>query len=203
MQDITPLESKVFGEALTTLERAFVNDPVYAWLFPDPRRRSLGVRLLHRVVLEYGVRHGRVMDSHQGKAVAIWITPGYGISAAGMIRCGILTVPYRVGLGRFARLAGAHAAMERFHREHMPEPHWQLLMLGVLPGWQRRGLGSALVEEGLDRAGQAGCPCYVETCDERNLPFYRRHGFRVLGSAPLGPGGPAGWAMRRDALRTG
>jgi ribosomal protein S18 acetylase RimI-like enzyme len=157
--------------------------------------------LLHRVLLDYAVRYGRVMGSDQERAVAIWLAPDHHIRAAGMIRCGILEVPWRIGLGQFARLVRSHAVMERFRKEYLPEPHWQLRVLGVLPGWQRRGLGSALVREGLARADRDFRPCYVETCDERNLAFYRRHGFRVLGSAPLGPGGPAGWALRRDAPR--
>jgi ribosomal protein S18 acetylase RimI-like enzyme len=71
-------------------------------------------------------------------------------------------------------------------------------IVGVDPELQDRGLGSALVKEGLTRADQANCPCYLETSEERNLAFYERYGFAVLEAAPLGAGGLTGWGMRRE-----
>jgi hypothetical protein len=59
-----------------------------------------------------------------------------------------------------------------------------------------------LVKEGLARADQANYPCYLETSEERNLPFYERCGFKVVESALLGDGGPTAWGMRRDSLET-
>ena len=62
-----------------------------------------------------------------------------------------------------------------------------------------QGLGSALITEGLARADEANCPCFLDTSEERNLTFYQRAGFSVVGTALLGKGGPPGWAMRRNA----
>jgi len=71
-------------------------------------------------------------------------------------------------------------------------------MIGVDPDLQGRGLGSALLPEWLSRADAEGRPSYVETMVERKLRFYGRHGFEVLGASAIGPGGPMGWAMRRE-----
>jgi ribosomal protein S18 acetylase RimI-like enzyme len=98
---------------------------------------------------------------------------------------------------------GANEAMGAFHKQHVPEPHWYLMVVGVDPDLQGRGVGSALVKEGPARADETRSPCYLETSDERNLAFYGRLGFRVVGTAALGKGGPPGWAMRRDAANDG
>jgi ribosomal protein S18 acetylase RimI-like enzyme len=87
-------------------------------------------------------------------------------------------VPFRIGFGPFFKFAGANSTMEKIHKKYMPEPHWYLLIVGVDPELQGRGLGSALVAEGLARADEANAPCYLETSEERNLAFYERHGFR-------------------------
>lgn len=75
------------------------------------------------------------------------------------------------------------------------------MVVGVDPELQNRGVGSALVKEGLALADQSGCPCYLETSEKRNLAFYERLGFVVLAEATLGAGGPLAWAMRREPQR--
>ena len=75
------------------------------------------------------------------------------------------------------------------------------MVVGVDPDLQGRGLGSSLVKEGLARADQASCPCYLETSERRNGAFYERLGFVVLETATLGTGGPTAWAMRREQQR--
>jgi ribosomal protein S18 acetylase RimI-like enzyme len=118
-----------------------------------------------------------------------------------MLRSGFLGLPFRIGLGRFAKFAGANDVMEKIHKRRVPEPHWYLMVVGVDPELQNRGVGSALVNEGLTRADESGCPCYLETSEKPNLRFYERLGFVVLEEATLGKGGPPAWAMRREPRR--
>ena len=198
MDGIDLLRREVMDRATITLERAFSTDPMFTWIFPDPRRRTQSLRRLNRVPLEYGLRYGHVTQSDDGMAAAVWIPPGRAITVGGMVRSGIPTVPFRVGFRPFAKFMGANGIMERIHKKYVPEPHWYLMIVGVDPELQGRGLGTALVKEGLARADRANCPCYPETSEERNLAFYERHGFMAVETATLGDGGPTGWAMRRD-----
>lgn len=198
MNAIAPLGSALLDRATNTLERAFSPDPMFTWLFPDPEKRSRSLRRLNRVMLEFGRRYSRVTQSHDGMAVAIWIPPGLTMTVGRMVRSGILMAPFQVGFRPFARFMGALEIMERIHKTHAPEPHWYLGIVAVDPALQGRGLGSALVKEGLMQADQADCPSYLETSEQRNLAFYERHGFVVVETATLGDGGPPAWALRRD-----
>jgi ribosomal protein S18 acetylase RimI-like enzyme len=192
------MKPEFIDTATGTLERAFAADPMFTWIFPDAQHRARSLQLLNRVPLMYGMRYGHVTQSNSGKAVAIWIPPGRTVSASGMIRSGMLNVPFRVGLRPFGQFMGANEVMSKIHKQHVPEPHWYLLIVGVDPVLQGHGLGSALVKEGLARADQANSPCYLETSEERNVAFYERHGFAVIAKVPLGRDGPPGWAMRRE-----
>jgi ribosomal protein S18 acetylase RimI-like enzyme len=198
MDAILPLGPDLLDRATTTLARAFAADPMFTWIFPDHEKRARSLRRLNRVPLAFGLRSGHVTQSHDGKAVAIWVPPGRTVTIGGMVRSGILSVPFQVGFRPFATFTGANEIMERIHKKCVPEPHWYLLIVAVDPDLQGRGLGSALMKEGLARADQANCPCYLETSSERNLAFYERHGFVVVERATLGDGGPPAWAMRRD-----
>lgn len=195
---IAPLEPRHVETAAAALTRAFANDPMFNWMFPDAGERSRALAALNRVPLAYALRYGRAVQAHDGRAVAIWIRPGQPISVTGMIRSGMLGMPFRLGFRAFGQFAQSNEAMGKLHKQYVPEPHWYLMIVGVDPDLQGRGLGSALIAEGLAPADDQQRVAYLETSDPRNVPFYRRFGFEVLESVPLGKDAPPGWAMRRD-----
>lgn len=55
-----------------------------------------------------------------------------------------------------------------------------LMTLGTNPSQQGKGLGSILIKKGIDRATDLGVPCYLESSNPKNIPFYKRHGFEEL-----------------------
>ena len=71
-------------------------------------------------------------------------------------------------------------------------------MLGTDPRHQGRGVGSALLEPILARCDADRVPAYLESSKRSNVPFYERHGFRVLGELAIA-GGPVIWRMQREA----
>jgi hypothetical protein len=52
----------------------------------------------------------------------------------------------------------------------------------------------------LARSDAAGLPAYLESSKEKNLSFYRRHGFEVVGHIAI-PNGPALWPMLRSVKK--
>jgi ribosomal protein S18 acetylase RimI-like enzyme len=60
-------------------------------------------------------------------------------------------------------------------------------VLATEPAGQGRGLGRAVVAPGLALAGAAGLPAFLETTNDGNVGIYRRWGFEVTATIPLGP----------------
>ena len=60
MNGIEPLHWDLLDTATTTLTRAFDDDPMFAWIFPDPQHRAYSLNVLNRVPLTYGLRFGRI-----------------------------------------------------------------------------------------------------------------------------------------------
>ncbi len=61
--------------------------------------------------------------------------------------------------------------------------------------------GVALIRQVLARADAEGLPCYLESANPRNLPFYKRHGFEVVVEGELPGEGPPLWTMKREPVR--
>ena len=57
--------------------------------------------------------------------------------------------------------------------------YWYLSIIGILPEFQNRGLGAALIEPVLEKTDALGVPTYLETFSTRNQGFYRRLGYRA------------------------
>lgn len=59
------------------------------------------------------------------------------------------------------------------------KPAWYIEVVAVDPSYQKRRLGSQMVQHlvGLCPPGQ---PVYLECTDSKNVGFYERHGFKVV-----------------------
>jgi GNAT superfamily N-acetyltransferase len=62
-----------------------------------------------------------------------------------------------------------------------------------LPGWQGRGIGSAL-EFAFEHVRESGVAIVLETGTPRNVPLYERLGFHVVEEADPPEGGPHVWS---------
>ncbi len=80
-----------------------------------------------------------------------------------------------------------------------PADAWYLSIVGVAAASQNQGLGARLLTPTLALAREAGAACYLETFTPRNLPFYERLGFRVVGTFREPTTGSTYDVMRRDA----
>lgn len=179
------------------LADSFHDDPVFEHVFgPGEERRARWLRPFFR---SEGARHLRgelvfTTDDHGG--AAFWDPPGHWQTRPrDHLR---LAVPMLLGINR--RIPRALRGLGRVEAVHRAQPadHYYLAVLGTRTALQGKGYGSALLQPMLDRCDREGVGAYLESSKERNVPFYRRHGFEVVQEIPFGPGGPTLWAMWRD-----
>ena len=176
----------------TALAAAFDDDPVIGWVFPDARRRPRFARRLFALRLRHVLdqRETYTLDNRGG---ALWAVPGQWKVSAGQQLDMLVRLAGGLGL-RAARILGGLHDVER---RHPREPHYYLAVLGVEPGSQGRGLGTALMVPVLRACDADGVPAYLESSKERNVDYYSRHGFRVTEELRL-PEGPPVWLMWRE-----
>jgi ribosomal protein S18 acetylase RimI-like enzyme len=78
------------------------------------------------------------------------------------------------------------------------DPHFYMFTLGTRAERQGQGLGGRVLAPVLRRCDAQGLPAHLESSNPRNLPFYERHGFRVLGEVRVAADGPVIHPMRRE-----
>ncbi|MDV2991430.1 MAG: hypothetical protein N4J56_001084 [Chroococcidiopsis sp. SAG 2025] len=115
-----------------------------------------------------------------------------------MWQAGLFTLPFQIGLRAFWRQMMLLSKIEKIHKRNMPERHWYLELLGVEPSHQGQGIGSALLQPILQQADLERIPCYLETFSEKNVYFYRQHGFQVLKTIDMPEVNLHLWTMKRE-----
>jgi len=177
------------------LAKTFFDDPVTSHIFRNPSRRMAGLRAYFRTqmkadYLPFGGCY--TTDGYAGSA--IWAPAGKPLQAG---LSGILTMlpvlPYVA-----ANLRTTLGLLALVESKHPRQPHWYLASLGTAVELQGKGVGSALMRPVLTHCDAEGLPCYLESSKERNVPFYRRHGFEVVEALPLPGDGPTLWTMWRE-----
>ncbi len=187
--EVISLSPHHLSEAAQVLLDAFYTDPSVLAMFEgldeaEQRRRLL---LYFRAALASCLRCGWVLEVRdQGRTVAAgtiyppqsYPLPGFEQARVlydGFLRAGVFNRATWTVLQRITQ------SFSEEEKEHPDRPHYYLEWVGVLPGCQGRGHGTALIDTVLRRANQEGVGCYLETENSRTLPLYQRLGFQVFG----------------------
>ncbi len=176
------------------LARAFWDDPLTSWLFPnDATRDNKLYRMfkaqIAKLVLPKGATY--TTDAHAG--AALWEPPG--TSKIGLLTIARVAPSFGPIFG--TRLPALFKMIEAIDSKHPREPSWYLFTLGTDPPHQGQGVGGALMSPVLDRCDTEGLPAYLESSKLDNIPFYERAGFRVTGEISI-RSGPTVWPMWRE-----
>jgi ribosomal protein S18 acetylase RimI-like enzyme len=190
MATVRPADPADLVRVTRTATRAFADDPVMRWFYPDDHEyEALQPTMVGFMALRW-LATQTMWCTDDGVAMAGWVPPGR--PEVDVERPAIDHPDWRL-----ARFGAIVAALD----DHTPpEPHWYLNLLATHPDWQRQGLGGALMNVVFALADEAGLPCYLETETTANVAYYRHHGFEVRSEWDLQVGddsGPHMWGMLR------
>jgi len=172
-----------------TIATSFQHLAFASWLVPDQARRLAVMEANMTIWAEFALEHGMVDVIGDFDAVAVWFEQPSNAEPRDYQRrlddaCG----PYAA---RFRQLD------EMFAAHHPHEPHHHLAFAAVLPDWEGKGLGSALLNH--HHTDNPGTACYLEASSARSRELYRRHGYTPRKHyLALPDDGPLWWPMWRD-----
>jgi len=189
------------------LDKAFFDDPWVQYLLPEVKTRSISFVWFAGLMVEYGVKHGRVYGSYDYKTsqlqgVSVWQPPyEAGVSVWAMLRLGLGLAPFKFGFYATYKTLLILQMSEKLHQDAMKgKKHWSLYTIGVSPEYQCKGIGTSLIEPVLNFADIDNLPCYLDTASERSLNFFKRYGWNLHDDVVNPPVGCRFWTMVREPL---
>lgn len=170
---------------------AFEDDPVMRWV----TQKTSYPRYAFGLTVPSCLGHGHTYIAADGAGAASWLPPGVGLESP--VSMGVIWKGLReYGPGSLIR---GLATLVQTQKHHPKEQYYYLFTIGALRSARGRGVGSALMQEGLAKCDEEHMPAYLESSNVKNLPFYRKHGFEVVDELRLAMNGPTMWLMWRDA----
>ncbi len=193
---IHPAQATAEVDALVeALSQAFDQDPHINWIVRQDSQRSAAFRQLFRLLLTDLGGKGEIFSTTDLKAAAIWFPPAaWRLNLLTQIKVGL-----RFGaISGWKNLAVRAYGLNLMEAKHPKEPHYFLQTIGVDPTVQGLGYGAALLQPLLTRCDESSTPAYLETSNQANIPFYEKHGFKVISNTSL-PQGPVLFQMLRPS----
>jgi ribosomal protein S18 acetylase RimI-like enzyme len=192
--DVRRVEPADIDQISQSLARAFYDDVVSQFLFPDDSRR---IRRLERY-FRFQIRtiflpRGEAWTTPDLDAASLWMPPK---SWPPSMADGVSQLPVLAILGR--RTFRALRLVQLLESHHPRSPHFYLGTIGTDPAVQGHGYGSALLRIVLDRCDAEATPSYLESSKERNLAFYHRHGYEVVDEVLIPQTNVKLWLMWRE-----
>lgn len=165
------------------LAKAFYDDPVYQWFFPDEQSRIRKCECLFALFLRNLVPQGAVFTTSRREGVALWIHTEHQPS---WIKrwCESLKILSILGANIWCGIVWWH----KVELKHPPQIEWELFLIGVDPNHQGKGIGSKLMQPVLHQCTLDQYSIYLDTGNPNNVSFYQHKGFKVIRDCDLPKG---------------
>ena len=190
---VRELEARELDRAVEIVVRAMSDNPLHVRAFgTDPVRCARAVERLQAPIMKSVMtRGGFLCVEHEGDSVGVLGTAKRKLTIAEAI--GLLPA-ILVGLSP-SMMVRMGRWLSQWARRQPNEPFWHLGPVAVEPGFQGRGIGSAIMEAVCARLDEQGAMAYLETDKLINVHFYRKFGFETIGQGDTI--GVPNWFMKR------
>ena len=180
-------------ELAELLGTAFADDPIVTWPFPGITDVARATRLFEILDDEFA-RSDMLWEVPRARGVAMWVPPD------GFDRYLDAELATRGPVSALTDDDGErYRAFWDWIETNLPdEPQWFLDHVAVAASERGRGIGSALIRFGLERADDEDVTTTLETARPENVAIYEHLGFETYLEADAPDGGPHLWFMRAD-----
>jgi ribosomal protein S18 acetylase RimI-like enzyme len=167
------------------MAHAFQEASLYRYLI-DAERRPEFLRTVFRHRIAFNFDNSQIdlaIENDSLVGAAIWLPP-----TRGQTNHDLENAVRNYGTEVYEKWQHFHHILFAAMARVLPEPHWSLAPIAVLPEAQGRGVASALLRPKFAEFDLSGAPCLLGTQDEANTRIYARYGFRVASEDQIAAG---------------
>ena len=185
-----PLEPSQVDRLAIVLGQTYYDEPRIRYILRDEETRIRLLPELFRVAIHAAQLGGGIQTTHRLDGAALWVGPGRKLTIGWTMRRGLPSMSRQLDWATLRRCVTLGLHLDEIHQRLIQAQHFYLLALGVESSVERDSVRANLIEPLLSRADSDDLPCYVETFNDKALPFYERHAFRIAGCGKIGGDGP-------------
>jgi len=189
---------QMMKKAAIVLANAFGRDPLFNYFLPGEAYRSAVLPILMRALIEMIMPDGHAYYLSQPvNAVALFQPPNRCTIPASRIGLAVLKYGFRFKLNSIRRMLRVITELEKLQPDRK---HYHVMIIGVEPSMQRKGMGTLLLHFLAELADQQSVPIHLETMNPSNVDFYIASGYNLVGKFRCDKGqGPETYIMQRIA----
>ena len=198
LHGVTRLTSKDTDWAANILKQAFFTDPLLNYIYGDEIEKPGKLNWFFRVTFRLVALYCDCLSTAEQIGVLMMLPPDQAnMTIDKMVRSGLWAAPFKMGWASFSRMMTFMDFAEKEHKAATSSDHYYIMTVGVLPERQGAGIGKKLMVKALELVDANPMPCYLETQNQTNFPFYQRFGFDVVSDKEMPNGGLHNWGMLR------
>lgn len=158
------------------LTRSFDSNPSVNYIIKQDNKRTERIYKLMEYSFEICYSFGGIYLSADNKACALTLLPDSKKITFKTLWLDVQLAFSVIGLGRIRKILAREKEITKVYPK---EQIYYLWFLGVEPGYQRKGIGSALLQEIIEESRLLRRPVYLETSLPENVLFYEKYNFTV------------------------
>ena len=180
MKTATINEKQIVVNLLTW---SFSDNQSVNYIIREDENKNTRIRALMDYSYEVCKEFGEVWLSDDAKACALVLYPQRKRTTIKSIWLDLKLIFQAIGLENIQKAFGRESKIKK----QQPKINMMYLwFIGVDPEHQHLGIGSSLLKEVLEKAGNENLPTYLETSTLINLPWYEKYGFEIYNRLELG-----------------
>lgn len=167
--------------AVSIQSRAFQNDPLWQYLYPELDKRNRYLPLFYRAFLRAAIQQQQAVGVAEPLAgIAVWSRPQQSFDFSQFLNRSSLRLFFSPFALAFIRAGKIFGRFETMQKQYAPTPHYYLNTISVLPEAQGQGLASQLIRPFLPLADDQSVGVYTETMTPANVALYEHFGFHCM-----------------------
>ena len=184
------------------LGQSFAEDPMFNFVLGNQINNKRKMEWIQGRSFIYACSHGECYATEDNSGVLFMLSPAeVKVTFMKMAKAGMLALPIKLGMKTFFNFSELMGHVDKEHFASTNFDHYYIMVMGVLPVKQGKGIGKKLLNHALEIIDRQNLTCYLETQNIDNVAIYKKFGIEIISNKKLPKGDLQNWGMVRKQVK--